>query len=48
MTMATPELTLAPHNPAMALVVPPYEASLVQPGEQAGQLAGRIGGRTAA
>ncbi|MET7730327.1 NAD(P)H-dependent oxidoreductase [Streptomyces sp. NPDC005402] len=47
LTTVTPELTLAPHNPAMAPLIPLHEASLAEAHEQAGRLAETVGRKTA-
>ncbi|MDX2937762.1 FMN-dependent NADH-azoreductase [Streptomyces ipomoeae] len=47
LTTLTPELTLAPHNPAMSTLIPLYEASLADAHEQARRLAETIGRRLA-
>ncbi|WP_405742281.1 NAD(P)H-dependent oxidoreductase [Streptomyces sp. NBC_00028] len=47
-TTVTPELTLAPHTPAMAPLIPLHEASLASAHEQAQQLARRAAERAAA
>ncbi|NEB03397.1 NAD(P)H-dependent oxidoreductase [Streptomyces sp. SID13726] len=48
LTTVTPELTLAPHKPALAALIPLHEASLAGAHEQAGRLAESIGRKTAA
>lgn len=48
LTTVTPELTLAPHTPALSTLIPLHEASMADAHEQAGQLAGAIGRKIAA
>lgn len=48
LTAVTPELTLAPHNPALSALIPLHEASLADAHEQVGRLAETIGRNTAA